>query len=277
MRNEGASWLLQDVKFVRRGGIYPARGTPRRRKPGGYGIRPYDRRRCPRLAGKRGPCIIAKVCRGRCSHRPGNPAPPQTPHVGADSISARPALPRTPAGGPWPSLQTGANIAAARFAWNTKFSRRGGIYPARGTLPCRGARRDGGIPPYVRPGGRGNPIWPVVPGRRVGEGHAPPANPAPPRTGRIWNPPLRCTAGIAFTRLAAVFPRLRRAGVHARRTVDDSKPGTFPPPQTPHVGADSISARPALPRTPAGGPWPSPANRGKHCGRPVCLEHKICP
>ena len=107
MRNEelgirGASWLLQDVKFIRRGGIYPARGTPRRRKPGGYGIRPYDRRRCPRLAGKRGPCIIAKVCRGRCSHRPGNPAPPQTPHVGADSISARPAVPRTPAGGPWP-------------------------------------------------------------------------------------------------------------------------------------------------------------------------------
>ena len=44
----------------------------------------------------------------------------------------------------------------------------------------RGTRRDEGIPPYVRPGGRGNPIWPVVPGRHVGEGHAPPANPAPP-------------------------------------------------------------------------------------------------
>ena len=136
-------------------------------------------------------------------------------------------------------LQTGANIAAARFARNTKFARRGGIYPARGTLRCRkpggygirpygaprgldfpgwppcfpgsvgraftpaapltiqnrehsrrrGARRDEGIPPYGRPGGRGNPIWPVVPGRYVGEGHAPPANPAPPRTGRIGTPP----------------------------------------------------------------------------------------
>ena len=148
----GAPWPLQDVKFIRRGGIYPARGTPRRREPGGYGIRPYDRRRCPRLAGKRGPCIIAKVCRGRCSHRPGNPAPPQTPHVGADSISARPALPRTPAGGPWPSPANRGKHRGAWFAWNTKFSRRGGIYPARGTLR---RRKPGGygIRPYGVPRG----------------------------------------------------------------------------------------------------------------------------
>ena len=33
--------MAQSVKFIRRGGIYPARGTPRRREPGGYGIRPY--------------------------------------------------------------------------------------------------------------------------------------------------------------------------------------------------------------------------------------------
>ena len=33
--------VAQSVKFIRRGGIYPARGTPRRREPGGYGIRPY--------------------------------------------------------------------------------------------------------------------------------------------------------------------------------------------------------------------------------------------
>ena len=192
----GASWLLQNVKFVRRGGIYPARGTPRRRKPGGYGIRPYDRRRCPRLAGKRGPCIIAKVCRGRCSHRPGNPAPPQTPHVGADSISARPALPWPPPGGPWP-LQTGANIAAP-------------------------------------------PDLPETQNLPVGAGFIPPANPAPPQTPRddlrpksrtcgpvgLRNAPagaVRASSptwvcngrGDCISRVAAVFPRLRRAGVHA--------------------------------------------------------------
>ena len=202
---------------------------------------------------------------------PQTPAPPRTTHVGADSISARPAVPRTPAGGPWPlpckpgqtsrppdlpetqNFPVGAGFippAEPRAAANTPgrcehrplhgFAMAAGVaFP--GWPPCfpgsvgraftpaapltiqnrehsrrRGARRDEGIPPYVRPGGRGNPIWPVVPGRHVGEGHAPPANPAPP--------------------------------------------------QTPHVGADSISARPALPRTPAGGPWPSPANRGKHRG-----------
>ena len=53
--------------------------------------------------------------------------------------------------------------------------RRGGIYPSRGRSNRRGARRDEGIPPYGRPGGCGCPVWPVVPGRFVGEGHSPPA------------------------------------------------------------------------------------------------------
>ena len=35
------SRLAQNIKFIRRGGIYPARGTPRRRRPGRYGIGPY--------------------------------------------------------------------------------------------------------------------------------------------------------------------------------------------------------------------------------------------
>ena len=33
--------LAQNAKFIRRGGIYPARGALRRRKPGRYGIGPY--------------------------------------------------------------------------------------------------------------------------------------------------------------------------------------------------------------------------------------------
>ena len=42
-------------------------------------------------------------------------------------------------------------------------------------LFCRRVRRDEGIPPYGRPGGCGCPVWPVVFGRFVGEGHGPPA------------------------------------------------------------------------------------------------------
>ena len=89
----------------------------------------------------------------------------------------------------------------------------------------RRVRRDEGIPPYVRPGGRGNPVWPVVPGRHVGEGHAPPE----------------------------------------------------PPRRREHPGTMRASSRPALPWSPRGRAVASPANRGKHCGCPVCLKHKICP
>ena len=45
--------------------------------PGGYGIRPYDRRRAPRPTGKLRPCHTTNPCRGRCLHRPGDHAPPQ--------------------------------------------------------------------------------------------------------------------------------------------------------------------------------------------------------
>ena len=48
-----------------RGGATPA---------GGYGIRPYDRRRARGQTGNRGANGIANLCRGRCLHRPGNPA-----------------------------------------------------------------------------------------------------------------------------------------------------------------------------------------------------------
>ena len=38
--------LAQSIKFIRRDGIYPARGAPRRRKPGRYGIGPYGGAGC---------------------------------------------------------------------------------------------------------------------------------------------------------------------------------------------------------------------------------------
>ena len=96
--------------------------------------------------------------------------------VGADSISARGCLPRRrvrrdggippygrPEGGGRPCL-----------APNTKFIRRGGIYPARGRSRRRGVRRDGGIPPYGRPGGLRLSGFAGHFGRFVGAGFIPP-------------------------------------------------------------------------------------------------------
>ena len=62
----------------RRAGCPHPAGPPAGAKtPGGYGIRPYDRRRAPRPTGKLRPCHTTNPCRGRCLHRPGGHAPPQ--------------------------------------------------------------------------------------------------------------------------------------------------------------------------------------------------------
>ena len=217
MRNEGASWLLQNVKFVRRGGIYPARGTLRRRKPGGYGIRPYDRRRCPRLAGKRGPCIIAKVCRGRCSHRPGNPAPPRnTPCRGRFHIG-----PACPAADP----------------------RRRAV-----ALPCKPGQtlRSPGLP--------GTQNLPVGAGFiPPAEPHA--AANTPGRCEHRPLHGFAMATGVAFPGWPGwphLWPRVRRIGTFAPAApVNGGKTGNIPAAtQTPQGGrGDPVSARPALPRT----------------------------
>ena len=69
----------------------------------------------------------------------------------------------------------------------------------------------------------GLPMWPVVAGTHVGEGHAPPAIPTPETRG---------------------FPGIC---------------GTYKT----TVGRDAlIPPHPAASQTPAGGPWPSPTNHG---------------
>ena len=70
--------------------------------------------------------------------------------------------------------------------------------------------------------------------------------------------------GIAYI---PVLNRRGAAGVNARPTErgkHSGRPGRRNLAQTQtSVGADSISARLALPQGPAGGPWPSPTNRGE--------------
>ena len=50
-------------------------------------------------------------------------------------------------------------VAVSRLVVYPTIDRRGGIYPARGCLRRRRARRDEGIPPYGRLGGYGRPVW----------------------------------------------------------------------------------------------------------------------
>ena len=143
--------------------------------------------------------------------------------VGADSISARGCLRRRgvrrdggippygrPEGGGRPGL-----------APNTKFIRRGGIYPARGTLRRRGGRRDEGIPPYGRPEGGGRPCETQI--LFVGAGFIPPGalrRRRVPGTMQASSPTgVCCNAGPRFPGWPRHFPRFRRAGVHACRTL----------------------------------------------------------
>ena len=64
---------------VGRDALIPPHPAAAQTPAGGYGIRPYGRRRMPRPTGKRQPCRAANPCRGRCLHRPADPASPQGP------------------------------------------------------------------------------------------------------------------------------------------------------------------------------------------------------
>ena len=59
---------------VGRDALIPPHPAAAQTPAGGYGIRPYDRRRACGQTGNRGANGIANLCRGRCLHRPGNPA-----------------------------------------------------------------------------------------------------------------------------------------------------------------------------------------------------------
>ncbi len=241
------SRLAQNIKFVRRGGIYPARD-----------VRAAAVRADMESAPTRG-CNAAWLWFFVWPR-----AVP--PVVGADSISARGPLRRCEVPGPpprFPRLRRAGvharrtlaiqnwNVCAAagsggmghpalrppgwrrpsRLAQNIKFVRRGGIYCARrrvseanrraaaalrpeippGTFaPPRGSRDDASIVPYTGLQRRRVVVSRLAVRRAAGRRggfHIRPRDPAPPQ---FPGPPPR-------------LPRLRRAGVHARRTLAISK------------------------------------------------------
>ena len=198
----GRPGLALNAKFIRRGGIYPARGV----------------RAAANIPGTMRASSPTEVCYnagprflGWLRHSPSS--------VGADSISARGCLRRRgvrrdggippygrPEGGGRPCL-----------APNTEFIRRGGIYPARGTLRRRGVRRDEGIPPYGRPEGGGRPCL-ALNTKFIRRGGIYPARGTlrrrrAPGTMRASSPTgVCCNAGAAVSRLAAAFSPVPQGG-----------------------------------------------------------------
>ena len=182
------SGLPRNIKFIRRGGIHPARGVCAAAHPGGMrASRPTNARAVAAIRFGRS---FSVVCRGRAMALPGTFRCRRVPRDDASIVPYR-----------------GCNNAGAaffRFAAGFASPRRAGVHARRTAAipkpecsPRREVRRDEGIPPYGRPCGSHLPARPVIPGRFVGEGHAPPVTPRRrkhPREGH--GPPLRTAAGI---------------------------------------------------------------------------------
>ena len=154
----GRSGLARSTKFIRRGGIYPARRR----------VSEANRRAAAALGPEIPPAGVCPSagCAGRCKHRPlqGFVVTPGYRFPGGRALAfvrrggfhirpgclRRRGVRRDEGIPPYGRLGDGGRSGSAR---STKFIRRGGIYPARGRLRRREVRRDGGIPPYGRPGG----------------------------------------------------------------------------------------------------------------------------
>ena len=174
------SRLAQNTKFIRRGGIYCARRR----------VSEANRRAAAALGPEIPPAGVCAAAGfpGRCQAS----SPTEVRYNAGFPFGCGPSVGRR--GGIYPARRclrrrgvpgTMQASSPTEVRYNAGFpfgrgpsvGRRGGIYPARRCLRRRGVRRDEGIPPYVRPGGRGRPGWPVLSGGHVGEGHAPPEPP----------------------------------------------------------------------------------------------------
>ena len=153
---------------------------------GGYGIRPYGRRRMPRPTGKLRPPVTTNLCRGRCLHCARR-------RVSEANRAAGPAL--------------RPEIVPGTPRWR-KVSREGHgppLQPTENDPP----NRNGCNHPGVRRAGCPHPAGP-----RGG------AN----TRGRIWNPPLRTTAnGAANRENAAANPGNRGPALQQTPVGDDAR------------------------------------------------------
>ena len=170
--------------------------------------RPYGPRPTPGCPENHGFRDIANPCRGRCLHRPGNPAAAQTP-----------------AGGINPAPTAHGQRSANRNGRDCPGERRAGCPHPAGPgaavntpileLPrCGGRER----PPYGtwetwRPPGR--PQACVITNPCRGRFHIGPVCGGANAPGRIWNPPLRTTGRPAAARKSAPLrPTPVRAAAH---------------------------------------------------------------
>ena len=174
---------------------------------------PYKPRQARGQPGNHSLRVITNPCRGRCLHRPGQPRRTANTRGRDKSLPYEPRRARGQPGN--------RNLRVITNPCRGRCSHRPG--QPRGAANAPGGY---GIRPYNGfSAGRasGLPVWPVVAGRHVGEGHAPPAIPTPETRG---------------------FPGIC---------------GTYKT----TVGRDAlIPPHPAPPQAPAGGINPSPTNHG---------------
>ena len=124
---------------------------------------PTNRGKARGQPGKREPGNVANLCRGRCSHRPADLAPPRTPAGGISGLRARRCA------AVWPPkracgrsksrpLRTNFMFWANRDSLNHAGGRRAGCPPPAG--PCGGTNTPGGYgirPPTNEGKARGQP------------------------------------------------------------------------------------------------------------------------
>ena len=153
---------------------------------GGYGIRPYGRRRMPRPTGKPRPPVTTNLCRGRCLHcarrRVSEANRAAGPALRPEIVPGTPRWRKVSREGHGPPLQTTENDRPNRTAATTQAT----------------VGRDALIPPHPRGGANAR--------------------------GRIWNPPLRTTAnGAANRENAAANPGNRGPALQQTPVGDDAR------------------------------------------------------
>ncbi len=156
---------------VGRDALIPPHPAAAQTPAGGYGIRPYGRRRIPRPTGKPRPPVTTNLCRGRCSHcarrRVSEANRAAGPALRPEIVPGTPRWRKVSREGHGPPLQPTENDRPNRTAATTQAT----------------VGRDALIPPHPRGGANAR--------------------------GRIWNPPLRTTANAAANRETAA-PRYNK-------------------------------------------------------------------
>ena len=190
----------------RAGCLIPPHPAPPQCSAGGPWPSPTNRGKHGGPAGNCKPCVTCNPCRGRCSHRPGNPAPPQTSNFEIAAVRRAKS----------PALRNGENGAANRATATLRYP-----HPCRGRFHigpvCGGAgvRRRDKSRPYESIL-RFRPFGTTATARAtVGRDALIPPHPAPPQCSAGNMAALRENTNPAANRHPPVGAHIVRPGDHS--------------------------------------------------------------